>query len=143
MDICEIYKPSIPSVGFKICSVSCEEVRPCLVKLEIPKTAQCIPTEFSANGDILAFRCDWAKIVDITEFKYEDGVVVALDTDVQKVFNCFYNPSGKTIIYQRGKLAWVRRFDKRNYIATSSGIHCFVNQVAALSYYLGWKGGDE
>jgi len=136
---CEINNSKL---GYKICSSSLAEIKPCLVTLEIPKSARRIATEYADNDVAIGYRCDWAKVINIAELSCENGVVFALDSNIQIAYNCFYRPDGKAIRYQVGKRVWVRNFDSREYIGFSNGIHYCPTQIAALMYYQGWKGGD-
>ena len=133
----------VHSIGYKICSASITGMRPCLVTLEIPKTAKRIPTEFTDNDIVLAYRCDWAKVINIVELNHKNGVTFVLDSNIQLAYNCFYNPDGKAIKYQVGKRVWVRNFDSREYIGFSNGIHYCPTQIAALMYFQGWKKGGD
>lgn len=139
MSRCEINNFEL---GYKICSASMTGMRPCLVTLEIPKSARRIATEYAENDVAVGYRCDWAKVISIAELSYENGVVSILHDDIQVAYNCFYNPDGKAIKYQVGKRVWVRNFDSREYIGFSNGIHYCPTQIAALMYFQGWKGGD-
>lgn len=122
--------------AYKICSaLPSESARPCLVTLEIPPSAHCIATEFSPNGEVIALRCDWAKVIGIVELRLKDGVFSVIDDAVSVAYNCCYNPDGKVVNYRLNGRVWVRKFDGRDYIVGGNGIHCFTSQVAALEYY--------
>lgn len=123
--------------AYKICSANPpgQPVRPCLVTLEVPDSAHCIATDYAPNGDMIAFRCNWAKVVGIAELAIEDGIVSVVDNATPVAFNCYFNPDGKVVSYKPGGRVWVRKFDGRDYIVGGNGIHCFTSQVAALEYY--------
>ncbi len=125
--------------AYKICSANPpgQPVRPCLVTLEVPDSAHCIATDYAPNGDMLAFRCNWAKVIGIAELTFEDDVVSVKDNAVTTAYNCYFNPEGKVIRYAVGKRLWVRNFDEREYVIGGNGIHCFATQIDAVNYYRG------
>lgn len=125
--------------AYKICSANPpgQPVRPCLVTLEVPDSAHCIATDHAPNGDVIAFRCNWAKVNSVVELAFNNGVVSVVDDTIGIAYNCYFNPEGKVISYAVGKRLWVRNFDEREYVIGGNGIHCFATQIDAVNYYRG------
>lgn len=119
-------------LAYKICSARRDSFVPCLAVLEVSSRARSVATQFSEDGlREIAIRCEWVKVRAVYALDPENG-------DIGEPLPCGYSSfSAPVICYQPGKRVWVRDFDERSYMASSTGIHCYVDQIEARKAYFG------
>lgn len=124
--------------GYKICSKSLAEgiIYPCLVILDIPSDAVIIATDYSGEN-IRSCRSNYAMVKAIYEL---DAVTLQACRKLGLAYNCYYNPGRKTLPYRVGRHVMAHNFDRREYVANSSGIHWFTDQFLAYEFYSGVAG---